>query len=96
MQSKMLPYMKLQGEQRFQTENYVAIPPALIILDEMGAVWTLGLIRGHDGPQGEYSFNVVRDGVDTGEFASRVERRGGRVRIFTRTGWKRWTGHTFI
>lgn len=92
----MLPFMKLQGPQQHITESYVAIPPALIIVDEVGAVWTLGFIRGNEAPRGEYSFNVLRDGVDMGEFASRIERRGGRVRIFTRSGWKVWTGQSFL
>jgi len=34
--------------------------------------------------------------VETGEIASRIERRAGRVRIFTEAGWKRWTGTTFV
>jgi hypothetical protein len=91
----MLEYMKRQGEQLFQTENYVSVPPALIIMDERGSVWTLGFAR-ENGPRGEYAFDVLKDGMSTGEWASRIERRGGKVRIFGRDGWKVWTGKFFI
>ena len=94
----MLPYMKLQGEQTHITEEYVSSPPALIILDECGDVWTLGMWVGRrdNAPDGEYAFNVLRNGIATGDFASRIERRQGKVRIFTRDGWKRWSGQSFV
>jgi len=62
------------------TESYVVIPPALIITDSDGAAFTLGT---------EYDvhmqFNVLRNDVDTGEFAQRIEyRRGQPVRIYGR------------
>ena len=88
-------YMRLQGAQTHLTEAYVSVPPALIIVDERGSVWTIGFDM-RLGPRGEYEFDVLRDGAKTGEYASRIERRGGKVRIFTRDGWKRWTGTTFI
>jgi hypothetical protein len=88
-------YFKLQGEQHFITENYVSTPPALMVLDETGAVWALGMQQ-VTGPRGEYAFDVLRDGQPTGEFASRIERRGGKVRIFTVSGWKNWTGRMFV
>jgi hypothetical protein len=93
------PYMRLEGPQTHITESYVSSPPALIIIDEAANVWTLGMefgnqIGGQD-PRGEYCFEVLCNGNRTGEFASRIERRGGRIRIFTRNGWKRWTGKTF-
>ena len=92
------PFMRLQGEQQFLTENYVSVPPALTILDEQGAVWTLGFNAAPRGksPNGEFAFDVLRNGMDTGEIASRIERRGGRIKIFTRDRWKSWTGVTFI
>jgi hypothetical protein len=34
--------------------------------------------------------------TETGEFASRIERRNGRIRIFARDGWKIWNGKSFI
>lgn len=101
--SKVLPYMQLQGPQTHITDAYVATPPALMIVDEVGAVWSLGLTMlrqqsatGGKCPNGEYAFNVLRNAVDIGEYASRIERRNGRIRIFTVDGWKRWTGRTFI
>ena len=105
----ILPYMTLQGEQQYITEDYVSSPPALVILDETGTVWTLGLQMGApsdevkeryrtrwDAPRGEFAFDVLRNGQPTGEWASRIERRKGRVRIFTRDGWKQWSGRSFI
>lgn len=93
-----LPFFRRPGPQVHVTENYVSIPPALTITDEIGAVWTLGLVRADErlSPKGEFAFNVLRDGEDTTEIASRIERRGGKVRIFTRHGWKRWTGREFV
>ena len=94
----VLPYMVPLSEQRYITESYVSVPPALIITDEMGVVWTLGFNTAPRGksPDGEYAFNVLRNGAEIGEVASRIDRRSGRVRIFTKDGWKRWTGTTFI
>lgn len=105
----ILPYMRLQGEQTHITEEYVSSPPALIILDEQGTVWTLGLQMAaptdalkeryrtrREAPQGEFAFDVLRNGQPTGEVASRIERRRGKIRIFTREGYKTWTGRSFI
>lgn len=94
----ILPYMKLQGPQLHVTESYVSVPPALTITDEQGAVWTIGYQTAPRAktPDGEFAFDVLRNGVPTGDFASRVERRNGRIRIFTADGWQRWTGHSFI
>lgn len=95
---KMFPFMRLQGEQKFVTESYVSVPPALTILDERGAIWTLGFDIGPKDrtPQGEFAYNVLRNGMETGEIASRIEKRGTRVRIFTKDGWKHWTGLSFV
>lgn len=97
-ESDLLPFMTIQGEQQHITENYVSVPPALTITDEVGAVWTLGFATAPPelSPHGEFAFDVLRDGVDIGEIASRIERRHGAVRIFTRHGWKRWTGQSFF
>lgn len=83
------------AQQTHITENYVSTPPALFIIDEAGAVWTLGL-KHTMGPRGEYAFPVLFNGIDTGEWASRIERRNGKIRIFTLTGWKNWTGKSFF
>jgi hypothetical protein len=90
-----LPYMKLQNEQCFETENYVSTPPALLVLEGDGTVWTLGFNQVF-GPRGEYAFDVLRNGQPTGEYASRIERRAGRIRIFTVEGFKTWNGSQFI
>ena len=88
MSPLILPFMAPQGEPAHVTESYVSVPPALTITDETGAVWTLGFRVATDAPRGEYAFNVLRNGHDTGEYASRIERRGNRVRLFTPQGWK--------
>jgi hypothetical protein len=95
---RAFPFMKLQGEQTHITESYVSVPPALTITDERGAVWTLGMQTAprDRSPDGEFAFDVLRNGVFTGEVASRIERRAGVVRIFGRDGWKRWGGSSFI
>ncbi len=95
---EIMPFMVLQGEQRHITESFVSVPPALTITDEVGAVWTLGFVTApkEQSPAGEFAFNILRDGIDTREIASRIERRNGKVRIFTRHGWKQWTGRAFI
>jgi hypothetical protein len=91
-----LPYMLKPKEQFHQTEEYVASPPALIIYDERGDVWTLGFDM-RLAPSGEYAFDILRNGVKIGERGSRIERRGGAIRIFTPEGvWKRWTGKSFF
>jgi len=82
-------------EQLYQTENYVSVPPALVITDERGDVWTLGFQYG-PAPRGEYAFQVLRNGHIVGEYASRIEYRGGKLRIFTDQGFKCWTGRLFI
>lgn len=94
----ILPYMLRPNEQTFVTDEYVSTPPALWIHDERGDVWTLGMqfARMSDAPNGEFAFNVLRNGHETGEFASRIERRQGKVRIFTRQGYKSWSGQSFL
>jgi hypothetical protein len=91
-------YMLRPHEQTFITEEYVSSPPALWIHDERGNVWTLGTEYGRmdDSPNGEFSFSIIRNGQQTGEFASRIERRNGKIRIFTRQGWRIWSGQTFL
>jgi hypothetical protein len=98
MNAILFPWMKLQGEQTHITEHYVSSPPALHITDERGDVFVLGFNTGHRGqsPDGEFAFNVLHNGHETGEIASRIERRNQRIRIFTRDGWKRWNGKSFI
>lgn len=87
-----LPFMVRQGEQRHVTESSVSVPPALTITDGLGAVWTLGFVAAtkEQSPEGEFAFEVLRDGVTTHEIASRIEMRNNTVRVFTRHGWKKW------
>ena len=93
----ILPYMLPSKEQTHITENYVSSPPALIVVDETGAVWTLDNdIHIYSAPRGEYGFSVLRNGQRVGIRASRIERRNGKIRVFTRDGWRLWTGRSFF
>ena len=77
-----------------RTDAYVEIPPAYLITDETGAVWTFGdTYRIHNG---EYELMVRRNDVNTGEFAKRIVYQRNKVRIFGQDGWKVWTGRNFI
>lgn len=84
-------------ERENKTESYVVIPPAFIITDSDGACWTFGTeyTPPHDG---DFEWNVLRNGRDTGETAKRIEYRVGKVRIFGHYGWKSWSrsGKCFI
>jgi len=94
----VLSYMVPHSPQTHITEDYVSSPPGLIIVDERGAYWTLGLqyqwLR--DAPEGEFAFNVLRNGRETGVFASRIERRKGKIRVLQRGGtYLYWNGQSF-
>lgn len=91
-------YMIPKKRQVHETENYVSSPPAAQITDAGNNVWSLGyrFAQPAGRPAGEFAFNVLRNGFDTGEYASRIERRFGKIRIFTATGWKIWSGRTFF
>lgn len=95
MKDPMSALRKIDVPQFYITEEYVSSPPAVRIVDETGACWTLGFKLG-EPPRGEFAFNVMRDGVDTGVYASRIERRSGRIRALTRDGWKVWNGKSFF
>ena len=95
----VLPYMRRPLQQTHITESYVSSPPALIVIDECGDVFTLGLQYQdmRDAPQGEFAFTILCNGRWTGEYGSRIERRNNRVRIFCRGGyWKIWNGKQFL
>jgi hypothetical protein len=66
-----------------KTEAYVVIPPAYIITDSDGGTWTFGTEFNTYG-----EINVLRNDVDTGEFAQKIEYRKGIVRLFGREGWR--------
>lgn len=92
-----LSFMVRKGEQTHITEAYVSSPPALTLTDARGDLWCLGFNVPRGKVQGgEFAYNVLKNGTETGEFASRIEMRGGRIRIFTAEGYKRWTGTRFI
>jgi hypothetical protein len=79
----------LRYERQDKTESYVEIPPAFLITDSDGAMWTFGThFSTHNG---EYEFNVLRNDVDTGEVAKRIVYQKGVVSIFGHYGWKRFS-----
>jgi len=78
------------------SEPYVTIPPALIITDSNGATWTLGhagYIEVFNGRWPDWFWPVLRNDVPTGEHAKKIEYRRGKIRIWTRNGWRVWTEH---
>lgn len=95
-----LDYMLPRNHARRETENYVSSPPALFIrTDDGSSIFALGLqeFSHHKGGRGGmYHYNVLRNGRETGEWACRIEKHGGRVSIYTPEGRKRWTGKVFI
>ena len=86
------------GGARYERENRserdVEIPPAFLITDEAGGMWTLG--TEYELRDGVFEFNVLRNDADTGEMAARVVYRGGVVTIYGRDGRRRWTGRSVI
>lgn len=87
MSDLILPFMVRNGDSHHVTEPDVSVPPALVITDQAGNIWTLGFnFAGVHG--GEFAYNVLRNGIDTGQVANRIERKHGQIRIFTPAGWK--------
>lgn len=95
-----LPYMVPRAEQAHETESYCSVPPCLTITTPGGDVWTLGWKAAPRElcPWGEFAFEVLRNGRTTHEYASRIERRNGKLRILTSRGWLVWGrhGHEFL
>lgn len=91
------PFMAKGREDSPESEPDVTCPPALVIRDREKNTWTMGFARPHRDPHrtGEYEFNVVRNGLSTGEYACRIEYRKGKIRIFGHEGWRFWNGNNF-
>lgn len=77
-----------------RSERDVEIPPAFMITDETGGMWSLG--NEYELHNSQLEFNVIRNDVDTGEMASKIVYRGGVVTLFGRAGMRRWSGRSFI
>ncbi len=94
----ILDYMKKGYTKEFITDMYVSSPPAAYIVDERGNVFTLGFKyqEERDSPKGHYSFNILINGKDTGQYGTHIERRNGKIRVFTKYGFKIWNGNCFI
>lgn len=82
----------------YESESYTSVPPARYIFDSQGNVFQFGLAYQdeRERPQGHYAFNVLLNEHQTGEFASQIEKKDGRVRIFTKQGWKYFNGRSFV
>lgn len=93
-----MPYQLKGYRTEYITEEYISSPPAAFIIAENGDSFTLGPIfkQYKDNPTGMYSFNILRNGADTGIFASLIEKRKGKVRVFTKSGWYYWNGTSFV
>lgn len=94
-----IPYLKQGRTFEYISEPYVASPPAAYVISEDRRTFCLGLTLQdlRDAPAGHYAYRVLIDGQPTDEFASHIEKRNNRVRIFTRGGyWKVWTGSSFV
>lgn len=92
-----LPHMRPQGPHMPITESYVSIPPALYIRDEENALWTLGFdYDEREWRTGKWEYDVVRNGVKTGDFARVIEFRKRRVIILGADGRRVWNGKQFV
>lgn len=90
-------FMRPQGPHMPITEPYVSIPPALVIRDNEGAVWTLGFDYSEaEWRTGKWEYDVVRNGRKTDAFAQVVEFRKGKVIIYGADGRRVWNGRCFI
>jgi hypothetical protein len=94
---KRFDFMKPQGPHMPITESYVSIPPALWIRDEQNALWTLGFdYNEQEWRGGRWEYDIVRNGVKTGDWGRIIEYRGHKLRIWGAEGWRTWTGRSFV
>jgi hypothetical protein len=84
----------LRYERENKSENYVTIPPAFLITDADGGMWSFGPEYIKHG--WIFEFNVLRNDVDTGEVAYKIEYQKGVVTIYGVNGKKRWSSKSFI
>ena len=66
------------------TDHYVTVPPALMITDHDGAVWSFG--NEYRETRWAFEMEVLRNDVKTGHFAERIEFRGGVVYLYGKDG----------
>lgn len=76
-------------ERENPSENYVTVPPAFMIVDSEGGVWTLG--NKYVEHNGAYEFNVVRNDVDMDQMATKIAMEAGIVTIYGSAGRRRWS-----
>lgn len=98
MKYQFIPPYARQGKGfEYISQSYEASPPAAYIISSDRKTFVLGVLKVplHDSPDGHYGYNVLVDGNDTQLFASHIEKRNNRVRIFTRNGWLYWNGKHF-
>ena len=66
------------------TDNYVVVPPALMITDHDGAVWSFG--NEYRETRWFFEMEVLRNDVKTGHFAERIEFKAGTVVLYGKDG----------
>lgn len=81
----------LRHERANISPNGTVIPPAMVITDSEGGMWTLG--HEYIVHRGSFEWNVIRNDIDMDITAQRIEVKNGRVCIFTPYGggWKQWS-----
>jgi hypothetical protein len=90
-------FMRPQGPHVPITEAYVSIPPALVIRDEEGALWTLGFdYDEREWRSGRWEYDCVRNGRKTGDFCRTIEFRNKKVIIYGADGRRVWNGRHFV
>jgi hypothetical protein len=94
----LMPHAIHKGDPDTRRDDDVTSPPAASIIDRENNCWILGLNLAPRAkcPNGQYAYGVLRNGRYMGEDASVIEMRGGRIRIYTYEGYKRFNGHTFV
>lgn len=99
---KRFDFMRPQGPHMPITEASVRIPSALYIRDSEHATWTLGFdYDEREWRTGKWEYDVLRNGVKTGEFARYIECKinsyGTKViTIWGADGRRTWTGRQFV
>lgn len=72
------------------SENGTEVPPAYLITDSEGGMWSLGNEYAYK-KDGYLEFNVIRNNVDMDVVAEKIVYKDGRVWIFGSDGWKHWS-----
>lgn len=74
------------------SENGTVVPPAYQVTDSQGGQWSLGNEYAYKR-DGYLEFNVIRNDVDMGVVAERIEVKDGKIWIYGSDGWRHWSYH---